>query len=76
MAIRVKIIQNVSQQIIEILYGQGDVDNAVGSIPYSKTGMLRLMPGTSTTIEEARIDIGQLQNLEGKNLIKVVDGLT
>ena len=75
MAIRTKTIQNVSNQAIEFLYKQGDASNAAGDIPTTKSGMLRIASGTETTIEEARIDIGQLQNLEGKNLIKVSDGL-
>ena len=75
MAIRTKTIQNVSQQAIDILHQEGDVDNAAGDIPYSATGMLKLMPGSSSQIEEARIDIGQLQNLQAKGLIRVVDGL-
>jgi len=75
MSIRTKLIQNVSNQAIEILHQQGDADNAAGDIPYSTTGMLKIMPGSSIQIEEARIDLGQLQNLEGKNLIKVSSGL-
>ena len=75
MSIRTKTIQNVSQQAIDILHQEGDVDNAAGDIAYSTTGMLKLMPGSSTTIEEARIDIGQLKNLESKGLIRVADGL-
>lgn len=75
MAIRVKIIQNVSNQAIEILHQQGDVDNAAGDVPYAKTGMLRIMPTKQVTIEEARVNLGQLKNLEAKNLLKVTDSL-
>ena len=74
MAIRVKTIQNVSQQAVSIIHQEGDVA-AAGSIPASSTGSLRIMPGSSTTIEESRIDLGQLQNLQSRNLIKMVDGL-
>lgn len=75
MTIRTKIIQNVSQQAVGILHQEGDSDNSAGDIPYSTTGMLKLIPGTSTTVEEARIDIGQLANLQAKGLIKVTNGL-
>lgn len=75
MAIRVKTIQNISNQVIDVLHQVGDADNAAGDVPYTRTGTLRIMPSTEVTIEEARINIGQLQNLEGKNLIKVTDGL-
>lgn len=75
MAIRVKTIQNISNQVIEVLYKEGDADNAAGDIPYLKSGMLKIPPDTQTTIEEARVDLGQLQNLEGKNLLRVTDGL-
>ena len=75
MAIRVKVIQNVSNQVIEILHQTGDIVNAAGDVPYTKTGMLRIMPTKQVTIEEARIDLGQLQNLEAKNLLKVTDSV-
>ena len=75
MAIRVKTIQNVSNQAIEVITQVGDVDNAAGDIPYTSTGMQRIAPGGEVTIEEARLDLGQLENLRSKNLIKVTDGL-
>ena len=75
MAVRTKTIQNVSNQIIEIMSQVGDADNAAGDIPYTNTGMLRLTPGSELTIEEARVDLGQLANLQAKQLIAVTDGL-
>jgi hypothetical protein len=75
MAIRVKTIQNISNQAIEIIHQVGDPDNVAGDIPYASTGMLRIQPGGETTVEEARIDVGQLANLSKKNLIAVTDGL-
>lgn len=75
MAVRTKTIQNISNQIIEIISEVGDVDNAAGDIPYTTTGMLRLIPGSEFTIEEARVDLGQLANLQSKQLIAVTDGL-
>ena len=75
MATRTKIIQNASNQTIDILHQVGDVDNVAGDIPYTSTGMLKLIPGSSTTVEESRIDLGQLANLRAKGLINVSDGL-
>lgn len=75
MAIRVKTIQNISNQTIEVLHESGDAANAAGDINYTSTGMLRIGPGASVTIEEQRLDLGQLENLAGKNLIRVSSGL-
>lgn len=75
MAIRVKTIQNISNQTIEVLHESGDADNAAGDINYTSTGMLRIGPGASVTVEEARLDLGQLENLSAKNLIKVSSSL-
>lgn len=71
MAIRVVQIQNVSIQAIDILHEAGDAVNRAGGVPYQSSGMLKVLPSTKIIIEEARIDQGQLSNLESQNLIRV-----
>jgi len=75
MAIRVKTIQNISNQSIDILCQAGDTDNAAGDIPYARTGMLKIPSGGEITIEAIRVDDGQLKTLAKKDLLKITDGL-
>jgi len=75
MAVPVTTISNISRQVIKILYQQGDALNAAGDVSYAYTGMLEIHPGKSVTIEAIRINLGQLKNLEAKNLIKISQGV-
>ena len=70
MAIPVVVIANVSNQSIKILHEAGDPSNAAGDVASQTSGMLEIPPGRSVTIEEQRLDLGQLENLEAKNLIQ------
>jgi len=70
MSIPVTAIQNVSNQTIEILHEVGDPTNSAGDVSTQSTGMMKIPAGRKVTIETSRLDLGQLANLEAKNLIK------
>ena len=70
MAIPVVVITNVSNQSIKVLHEAGDPTNAAGDVAAQASGMLEIPPGRRVTIEQQRLDLGQLENLESKNLIQ------
>lgn len=69
MAVPVVEIHNVSNQRILIAYEAGDVNNAAGDVAATKSGTLGIPEGNQVTIEEQRVDLGQLENLRAQNLI-------
>ncbi len=75
MAIKISVIENISNQSIGILYESGDPNNAAGDVAATDTGILGIRPNKKISIETSRIDIGQLSNLSEKNLIKVTNTL-
>lgn len=69
------IIENVSQQLIDILHTPAtNVGFTVsgGTINSTSRGLLQIGPSKRVTIESDRVNLGQLANFQAKNLIKVV----
>lgn len=69
MAVATVTVSNKSVQVIQILYGQIIEGNNTSNIKFNKAGQLGIAPGSSVTIELERVDLGQLDALQKKNLI-------
>ena len=74
-SVRTVTIDNVSAQLVNINYSAINVALSVTDVPYQKSGTLTIPSKAQVTIEQNRIDAGQLENLEDLGLIKTTDGL-
>jgi hypothetical protein len=77
LSVRTLTINNNSNQLITLNYGSIDPILNVTEIHHQRSGVLHIKPKTQITIEENRIDRGQVDNiatLEG-GLISVQEGL-
>jgi len=74
MATRVTTITNISTQTIPILLNAIDLDKAAATsdIDPTRAEQLSIAPGAELVIETQRIDIGQLEQLQRKNLITFI----
>lgn len=66
------IIENISNQIVKILHEKAPnrgfaVSETLGS---QKQGLLPLAPGKKVTVQQDRINLGQIAGFEEKGLIK------
>ena len=64
-------INNISNQIINVLYGEiaATQSSPTSGFHYTMAGLFAIAPGASATIEQNRIDLGQLSAFRTKNLI-------
>lgn len=62
-------ITNVSNQLVELLYGAIDSDNNTSDIAASRSGLMKLKAGASIELEIPRVDAGQLENLRKLGVI-------
>ncbi len=69
MATAVTIITNVSIQAVPILYGTIASALSNSDVPANKNGQLLIKPNSSVTIETARLDDAQLEQLRRLNMI-------
>jgi hypothetical protein len=69
MAVATVTVINKSPQVIKILYGTIAKASSASTILYNKAGQLGISPGGSISIELDRVDLGQLDSLQKKNLI-------
>jgi hypothetical protein len=68
------VIENVSGQIIKILYEQApDRGFVVSDETFSPTqhGLMQIGPQKQVTVQVARVNVGQVFNFEAKGLVKV-----
>lgn len=70
MAVRAYVVTNISTQAISLIYEQGDAAQNLGIVGHQRSGSLVIPAGKKVTIEATRVDLGQLKNLEAKNLLK------
>ena len=66
-------IENLSPQVIPVIYQQGVASAAAGDVAYAKTGQLMIAPGSKIKIETNRLDHGQVETLKKRNLVKVTE---
>jgi hypothetical protein len=69
-SIPVYVLGNGSHQPVSINYQAGDAA-AVGDVPQTSHGLLTISPGKKVTIEQSRVNYGQLHNLAVQNLLTV-----
>lgn len=63
-------IQNVSCQVINVACQRGDATTAAGDVDITVSGVLPIQPHKQMTVEQNRINIGQLANLKARGVIK------
>ena len=68
---RIKILEitNISNQLITFGYSSIHAQNSVTTIPSHNSGIINLSKGSSVSIEEQRIELGELENLANLQLI-------
>lgn len=66
------VIGNNSHQPVSINYQAGD-EAAVGTIPQLSHGLLTIIPGKSVTIEQTRVNYGQIHTLVSQNLLTLTE---
>lgn len=64
-------ITNISSQVINVLYGEIPAAQTAqaSNFAYTEAGQFAIAPGASTTIEQNRVDLGQLASFRTKGLI-------
>ena len=71
--VRVATVQNISKQVINVLYGpMATSEDNVSVFGFKDAGELGLAPGASMQIEDRRLDHGQIQAFQNKNLIRYI----
>lgn len=69
MIINVVSLKNVSAQTVPLIVLAGDPDQNPSGFDFEASGILPVLSGRVLTIEEDRIDFGQLLNLRNLHLI-------
>ena len=72
MAVRIISITNISHQVLKLLYGKTLQTENTSKFPYNDAGEITITPGSSTEVEENRIDLGQVEGFKRKGLISTV----
>jgi hypothetical protein len=69
----VYVIGNNSHQPVSVNY-QAGAEAAVGDVPQTAHGLLTIVPGKKVTIEQSRVNFGQLHTLASNNLLTMTEG--
>lgn len=68
-AIRTVKITNVSTQAVNVMYSNIDAAKSVTSVAAADAGSLTILPARNVTIEQSRVDMGQLEAMRNRGLI-------
>ena len=68
----VYVISNGSHQPVSVNFQAGE-EAAVGDVPQTSHGLLTISPGKKVTIEQARVNYGQLHTLAAQNSLTVTE---
>jgi hypothetical protein len=73
MAVSITTITNKSVQVVPLLINSTTADgvSASSDLVYTKSEQLGLQPGAQLVVETARVDAGQLEQLQRMGLISV-----
>lgn len=71
MAVALTTITNVSNQVVPILVNDiiANKANNLSGLAASEARQLQMAPGSEITIETQRLDLGQLERLQGLRLL-------